>query len=177
MEYYFSADYHVGHANIIKYCERPFQSAEEMDEYIIDTHNSIVGKRDIFIHAGDFCLYKSYERVYNNYIQRLNGKHIFLMGSHDKWLTDQQYQDIWKKGIDKHYVVACHYMLRTWPLSHYGSYCLYGHSHGNAQHLEEGKQMEIGWDLWQKPLAFEEVCEVMEGRPENPNLISKRFGG
>lgn len=173
--YFFSADYHLGHKNIMKYCNRPFDSVEEMDETIINSHNKIIGKNDIFIHAGDFCLFKSYDRVNKQYIQRLNGKHMFLMGSHDEWLSKLNYQDIWKRGIGSHYIVVCHYLMRVWPLSHYGSWHLYGHSHGNAQFLEEGKQLDIGWDLWYKPLSIEEIKVEMDKRPENPNLISRRF--
>ena len=35
-------------------------------------------------------------------------------------------------GLDKpQLVVLCHYAMRVWDRSHYGSWHLYGHSHGN----------------------------------------------
>ena len=82
--YFFTADEHYGHTNIIKYCDRPFSSVEKMDTEIIKRHNDLVSPRDITIHAGDFTLAK--KAFAENYIKRLNGTHIFLKGSHDYWL-------------------------------------------------------------------------------------------
>jgi calcineurin-like phosphoesterase family protein len=56
--YFFTADEHYGHTIIIKYCERPFTSAEEMDAEIIKRHNDLVGPQDVTLHAGDFTLAK-----------------------------------------------------------------------------------------------------------------------
>ena len=36
---WFTADFHFGHSNIIRYCNRPFQSVEEMDQTILDRLN------------------------------------------------------------------------------------------------------------------------------------------
>jgi calcineurin-like phosphoesterase family protein len=36
---WFTADFHFGHGNIIRYCNRPFQSVEEMDRTILDRLN------------------------------------------------------------------------------------------------------------------------------------------
>ena len=96
MRYFFTADEHYGYKNIIKYCARPFASVEEMDEEIIKRHNAVVTAADTVIHVGDFTLGKSADA--DAYIKRLNGKHVFLKGSHDKWLKNAQ--DIWEREIE-----------------------------------------------------------------------------
>jgi hypothetical protein len=39
---WFTADFHLGHQNIIRYCNRPFHSTGEMDEAILGNLNSLV---------------------------------------------------------------------------------------------------------------------------------------
>jgi len=125
--YWFTSDEHYGHQNILKYSERPFETIEEMDNTLIENHNSIVKKDDITIHAGDFTLWKNIKGIYEKYINNLNGNHIFLKGSHDYWLQWGKSQQIWEKHINKHYFVVCHYNMRTWARSHYNSIQLFGH--------------------------------------------------
>lgn len=43
---YFISDLHLGHRNILKLCNRPFSSIEEMDEIIIDNWNNKVHRDD-----------------------------------------------------------------------------------------------------------------------------------
>jgi hypothetical protein len=57
--YFFTADEHYGHTNIIKFCNRSFTSVDEMDTEIIQRHNEMVGSKDVVIHAGDFSLSKN----------------------------------------------------------------------------------------------------------------------
>ena len=40
--FFFTADEHYGHTNIIKYCERPYASVGEMDAEIIKRHNDLI---------------------------------------------------------------------------------------------------------------------------------------
>ena len=39
---YFTSDLHLGHKNVLKLCNRPFSSIEEMDACLIDNWNSRV---------------------------------------------------------------------------------------------------------------------------------------
>lgn len=168
--YWFTADEHYGHRNIIKYCNRPFADIEEMDEVIIERFNSVVGKNDITIHAGDFTLIRNAERVYP-YVKRLKGNHIFLRGSHDKWLKKSA-PYMFEKQIEDEYVVVCHYAMRVWHRSHWNSWQLFGHSH--AKLPPEGKQHDVGVDNNEfYPISFDEIKLIMELRPDNFNLVKK----
>src|SRR5580704_9889068 len=53
---WFTADFHFGHSNIIRYCNRPFQSVEEMDRTILDRLNDSAKANDILYFRGDFCI-------------------------------------------------------------------------------------------------------------------------
>ena len=54
--YFFTADEHYGHTNIIKYCRRPFSTVQDMDRELVRRHNEVVKDSDTVIHAGDFTL-------------------------------------------------------------------------------------------------------------------------
>ena len=74
MKNFFTSDFHLSHANIIKYDNRPFQNTYEMDKYIIDTVNSHVGLRDNLYFLGDFCFDR---RKTEMFLAQLNGN-LFL---------------------------------------------------------------------------------------------------
>ena len=159
--YYFTADEHFGHFNIIKYCNRPFGTVEEMDETIVSNHNEVVKSGDVVVHVGDLTL----KRDAIEYIKRLNGNHVFLRGSHDYWLSKKN-MTIWEKKIDDQYIVACHYAMRSWPRSFHGSWQVYGHSHGKLKPI--GKQWDVGVDNNNfYPVSFIELIEIMKERKDN----------
>lgn len=161
---FFTADEHYSHFNILEYCKRPFSSTEEMDDTLIKRHNEIVNSKDTVYHLGDFTLKNKAE----NYIRRLNGTHIFIKGSHDYWNKELPY--IIEKEIDSIYVVMCHYAMRTWGRSHFNSWQLYGHSHGELNGI--GKQMDVGVDKNNfYPYSFQQIKKIMEKKENNLNLI------
>lgn len=80
MTVWVTGDYHFSHNNIVKYCNRPFQNVEEMNEFIISKHNELVKPEDTVIFLGDF---KWYEGTIKEYLNNLNGHFIFVKGNHD----------------------------------------------------------------------------------------------
>jgi len=90
MTNFFTADLHWHHSNIIKYCNRPFQTIEEMHEKMIYNWNQVVKNGDIVYHLGDWGFIKSAEAFdapkdcVISVESRLNGKIILFRGNHDK---------------------------------------------------------------------------------------------
>ena len=164
--YFFTSDEHYNHKNIIKYTNRPFKTIEEMNGTLIANHNEVVKDEDFVINAGDFA-FGDAEQI----IDQLKGYHIFLRGSHDKWLSNIA-PYIWERKIQDEYVVVCHYAMRVWPRSHYNSWQCFGHSHGKLEPI--GKQWDIGVDNNNfYPISFTQLKKIMEERPNNPNLVLK----
>jgi calcineurin-like phosphoesterase family protein len=75
-------DLHFNHRNIIKYCSRPFNSVEDMNEQLIKNWNSVVGKNDIVYVVGDFALCGKQKIIEIG--QRLNGRKRLILGNHDQ---------------------------------------------------------------------------------------------
>ena len=87
MNYWWTSDYHFSHYNIISYCNRPFKTAEEMNETIIRRHNERVKPEDTVFFLGDFIFKGGKEwgvEKYRQFEKRLNGKYIFIKGNHDR---------------------------------------------------------------------------------------------
>lgn len=78
---FFTSDTHFNHKNIIEYCNRPFESVEEMNETIVNNWNNKVPKDGIIFHCGDFSLGGS--AAWNSILPRLNGKIHLILGNHD----------------------------------------------------------------------------------------------
>lgn len=170
---FITADEHLGHHNIIRYCNRPFVTVTEMDETIIANHNSVVKPGDTVYHVGDFALNNNYVFVQDHYIRRLNGDHVFLEGSHDKWLKRARQICEFRDG--EQVIVLCHYAMRVWPKSHYGSWQAHGHSHGGLPSI--GKQYDVGVDNNNFfPVSLTQFAEIMATKEDNPGDLRIRGG-
>ena len=188
MKTWLSGDHHLGHANIIKYCNRPFNNIEEMDDELCSIWNSHVAPEDIVYYLGDFCLGNS--QLANIYFQRLNGT-IFVLGNkwhHDsRWLSGYKVPDVTsyntKSGVsvrillpievidsvgmnaDEYAIPAilCHYAFEIWDRKHYGALHFHGHSHGELPTMHN--RLDVGIDNAFKltgeyrPLKLDEACE------------------
>lgn len=167
-----TSDHHFRHANIIKYCNRPFSSpsdfdednlwvsqdikikrTKEMNEEMIHEWNKVIGKKDKVYHLGDFA-FGGLNKVLE-IIERLNGIIYFIPGGHDSWIKkDCYYNEEYKFFIlppiveleyKKEFFVLCHYPIEQWERKHYGSIHLHGHSHGSLKRRIKNR-FDIGVD-------------------------------
>ena len=98
---FFTSDYHLDHANIIQYANRPYikyedlnedmewisediknKRCQEMNMDIIKRHNARVKEDDLVYHLGDFCFKYPHNAQYWESV--LNGKIVHILGNHDK---------------------------------------------------------------------------------------------
>lgn len=97
------SDTHFNHENIIKYCSRPFSSAEEMNECLVDHWNSVVRDEDLVYHLGDVYMGGGFSRDYTrSLLSRLKGRKRLILGNHDTGKDDVlrgafQKIDVWRK--------------------------------------------------------------------------------
>lgn len=142
---YFISDLHFGHANILKLCERPFETVEEMDRALIARWNKAVHKNDTVYILGDIIWHK---RLVPYYMEQLKGEKILLPGNHDAgWVKDKSLRRYFAEvtpyietHICSHPVTLCHYPLLEWQgdrkegSSKLG-YLIHGHIHNRKDAL------------------------------------------
>ncbi len=118
MNIWFSADWHLGHENIVRGCSkwenksacRNFKTLKEHDETIINNINKYVGRDDILYFGGDFSL-GGRENVFK-YRQLINCQTIhFCLGNHDlhirknaEFSNGQRAQEIFTSVQDRRFL-------------------------------------------------------------------------
>lgn len=135
---YYTADLHLGHANVIKHCNRPFPSADEMDAALIQNWNEKVHRDDTVYIVGDF-LFRAKKPV-EEYLNELKGIKHLLIGNHDKYWMKKVNLSKWFESVSPmlfikdhgRNVTLCHYPMMTWPGVSKDGYMIYGHIHNNT---------------------------------------------
>ena len=97
----------LGHANIIKYCNRPFETVERMNKEMIKKWNSVVKEGDKIYHLGDFIFGK--KDIAAEIISRLNGNIYLIKGNHDH-MKNQWYRDAGIKEVYDHSAHSFQYL-------------------------------------------------------------------
>lgn len=144
---YYIADNHFLHAKLNEKMDvRGFKDVEEMDNYMISQWNSVVRKNDEIVILGDLIWTKN-GKIANDIIKQLHGKKYMIIGNHDAYLDDKNFNKSLFASIDQYRVfnddgrkvVCCHYPLLCYEgqyrLDENGNpkfYMLYGHVHNTA---------------------------------------------
>jgi calcineurin-like phosphoesterase family protein len=160
------SDTHFGHENIIKYCNRPFASAKEMDEALIDNWNSTITDPAAHVyHLGDVAMRKA--GLHN--VQKLNGHKRLIPGNHDPFDVEDYlacgFEKVMgmrvtdEKGFGMAGIIMTHIPIHRASLGRFKAN-VHGHIHNN-------QGLDFGWPyinvsvevIGYKPIELDEIIE------------------
>lgn len=137
---YYISDLHLGHANIIKYDDRPFMTTDEQDDIIIVRWNAKVNHNDDVYILGDVSWYDAERTI--KIISKLNGQKHLIVGNHDKkLLKNKRFRSLFIEICDYKEivisnnlgVVLCHYPIPCFNHHFHNWVHLYGHVHNSFE--------------------------------------------
>jgi calcineurin-like phosphoesterase family protein len=192
MRAWFTADLHLGHGNIIKYCKRPFLTTRELemlrhdprakfrlseetirrhDAALLDAINSQVQPKDTLWILGDFCWGDLAEAT--RYRERIQCENVHLVwGNHDH----RSIRPLFGEAVEQRMIQVegqdiwlNHYPMRSWNKAFHGSWHIYGHVHGRLVAEDEANQSRLTRDVGvdacdYRPWSFEELRSYMAPR-------------
>lgn len=182
-KFYFTSDTHFNHANIVKYCKRPFTSIEENDAELIRRWNEKVPEDAIVFHLGDVGF--GNQKKIKSILEQLHGKIYLVIGNHDwknivseqAWRFEDMTQQINMK-IGKRNIILNHYPMLAFAGAWRGkdaAYQLFGHVH-TSPYSDEGldqqrlkvlftSQYDVGVDNNNfTPVSWKEVDQIINNQ-------------
>ena len=140
------SDTHFGHAGVCRFTRsdgvtklRPFDTPEEMDEFMVEAWNKKVKPTDKVYHLGDVVI----NRRSLSIMDRLNGDKVLIRGNHDIF-KDEDYRKYFRELRAYHVMngmILSHIPIHSESLGRFGVN-IHGHLHANrvmrpARVLEE----------------------------------------
>ena len=122
------SDTHFGHGNIIRYCNRPFETIKEMDETMMQNWNKTVKPEDTVWHLGDVYFHQGHSALHC-----LNGRKFLILGNHDN-PKDQRLTKIFEeimlwKNFRNFGLCFSHMPLHKEQFNFHGLQNVHGHVH------------------------------------------------
>jgi len=191
MTNFFTSDTHFGHANIIKYTNRPFTDVPAMNEALIANWNAVVSPYDTVFHMGDVALGPWVE--WDSVLSRLNGNIFLVIGNHDRVFEgmgqkqNDKFRDVYAqwfaamKPSVTGYILGAHVInmshfpydgdhtseerYNEYRLPDEGRVLLHGHTHYDSKVSRSKKgtlQIHVGQDAWDyRPVSEAEVLDLI----------------
>lgn len=173
---YFTSDTHFGHANVIRFAGRPWQTIEQMGAALVASINARVGMRDELWILGDF----SYRLGRDEALairQSITCRRVHLVpGNHDRnWAVPELEgafllePPIAKIKYEGYRFVCSHYPIMDWEGMRRGSIQLHGHIHSRPEYNEHNRgrglfRYDVGVDAnGYRPVSIEEVMAFFDG--------------
>ena len=174
---WFTSDTHFGHANVLDFCERPWNDIAEMNRALVAAINERVAPTDTLYHLGDFSFKMTAEEARElRGIIRCRDIH-WVPGNHDKdwsqpavagtFSVEPPIATLKLEGGRK--VVMCHYPIMDWPGLGHDAIHLHGHIHATRDYNEWNREMrllryDVGVDAnGYAPVSLNEILSFFEG--------------
>ena len=180
MTRYIISDLHLDHANIIKYCDRPFADVDEMNETLIENWNAVVEPEDSVLYLGDFGWWDVENTI--EFYNRLNGEMVLVRGNHDEFKSGEMPFPVVESCTISH-------ENQEFYCEHYPSdvpedavwWSLYGHHHNNDTASfpfidPDERRVNVSCELLEyRPLSLDELVSLIE-RAERYETIADALG-
>lgn len=194
---WFTSDLHLGHRNVIRFCDRPFADEKEMGRGLIQNWNDTVGDNDIVFVLGDTFWFNDSHSI-KRVLSQLKGKDIYILpGNHDDFESYHRVVDprihlcadivvVWftEENKPKREVWLSHYPMMTWPHRENGTYQFFGHIHSQPDKFEgvdqdlplHWNQADVGCDYWNwKPVELDTLIDYCKGKKEELEQLTGLF--
>ncbi len=190
MTRWFTSDMHFGHANIIRYCDRPFADVDAMDRGLVARWNDTVADGDEVWVLGDVAMGRIDESL--GLIGELAGTKLLVPGNHDRcwpgrgdkaaeWVgryVDAGFAEVLPEVVELTVggrpARACHFpyfgdshdeeRFESHRPVDDGRLLLHGHVH--TRWRIEGHQVNVGCDVWDyRPVSEEQIVTALAAAP------------
>jgi calcineurin-like phosphoesterase family protein len=179
---------HINHANICKGMSswldksrcREYNTLDDMNYAIFSSIlDNAPEDSDLFL-LGDLIF--GDKELLPNFLDKIkNIRLYYLYGNHSLWIRNRpdmnklfywvgDYLEIFVRRSNGAKKLCClfHYPMKVWNESHHGSYAITSHSHGSLPYTETELGLDVGWDVFKKPVSFNEVDAVLSKRKNIP---------
>ncbi len=163
---WFTSDLHIGHTNIIKYCNRPFGSVAEMNIALVTRWNERVSDSDTVYVIGDVFLGKPVDAA--PFVSALKGQKVLVKGNHDRSarvMMEMGFDEVCNQMqialTDGSRALLHHEPLPENRLKEY-DILIHGHRHGPPRW--DGKSLNVCVDLWEyAPISESDIIGIISG--------------
>ena len=164
---YFTADWHLNHINILRYCDRPFETVNAMNDEIIARINERVTNDDTLYVVGDAFMGSLQEAP--GLLRRINGRKVLIKGNHDRSIAkmldvgfDEAYKTMTYTFPDNRVAHLCHYPK---PIDLLNDYDIQIHGHLHSGERVNGKRVNVAVDLWDfYPVCVSDIMKELDGK-------------
>ena len=169
------SDTHFGHTGVCRFTRndgvtklRPWDNADEMDEFMVKAWNERVKPTDKVYHLGDVVINRKALKI----MHRLNGDKVLIRGNHDIF-RDNEYREHFRELRAYHVMnglILSHIPVHEASLGRFGCN-IHGHLHANRVMKARGVDARTGEILYSDEIDPRYWCACVEQTDFAPILF------